>query len=110
MIPNFAVITVHEEVVDLVFEVLQLEHSEVLLLLRFNNFTKFSYTSSVVVSLEIVFLNLRLTFGETLLFLSVQQSSNLCVCNIQLLTSWSESRPVRSPTDRPVRSDVDDDD
>ena len=31
MIPNFAAITVHEEVVDLVVEVLQLERSEVLL-------------------------------------------------------------------------------
>ena len=31
MIPNFAAITVHEEVVDLVDEVLQLERNEVLL-------------------------------------------------------------------------------
>ena len=31
VIPNFAVITVHEEVVDLVVEVLQLERNEVLL-------------------------------------------------------------------------------
>ena len=31
MIPNFAAITVHEEVVDLVDGVLQLERSEVLL-------------------------------------------------------------------------------
>ena len=30
MIPNFAVITVHEEVVDLVVEVLLLERNEVL--------------------------------------------------------------------------------
>ena len=51
-------------------------------LLRFKNFTEFSYTSSVIISLEFVFLNFRLTFGENLLFLSVQQSSNLCVSNV----------------------------
>ena len=56
-------------------------------LLRFNNFTYFLYTSSVIISLEFVFLNFRLTFGEKLLFLSVQQSSNLCVSNVQLLTT-----------------------
>ena len=31
LIPNFAAVTVHEEVVDLVVEVLQLERREVLL-------------------------------------------------------------------------------
>ena len=40
-------------------------------LLRFNNFTQISNTSSVIINLEFVFLNLRLTFGEDLLFLSV---------------------------------------
>ena len=40
------------------------------------------YTSSVIISLEFVFLNLRLTFGEDLLFLSVLKSSNLCVSNV----------------------------
>ena len=43
---------------------------------------EFSYTSSVITSLEFVFLNFRLTFGENLLFLSVQQSPNLCVSNV----------------------------
>ena len=51
-------------------------------LLRFNIFTQFSYTSSVIIGLEFVFLNFRLAFGENLLFLSVQQSSNLCICNV----------------------------
>ena len=51
-------------------------------LLRFNNFTQCSYTSSVIISLKFVFLNFRLAFGEDLLFLSVQQSSNLCVSNV----------------------------
>ena len=37
-------------------------------LLRLNTFTKFSYTSSVIISLEFVFLNFRLPFGENLLF------------------------------------------
>ena len=46
------------------------------------SFLQFSYTSSVIISLEFVFLNLRLTFGEDLLFLSVQQSSNLCVFSV----------------------------
>ena len=43
---------------------------------------EFSYTSSVITSLEFVFVNFRLTFGENLLFLSVQQSPNLCVSNV----------------------------
>ena len=77
VIPN-----VHEEVVDLVVEVLLLERNKVLPLLRFNNFTQFLHTSSVNVGLEFVFLNLRLTVGEDLLFLSVQQSSHLCVSNV----------------------------
>ena len=59
----------HEEVVDLVVEVLLLELIDVL-------------PSSVIINLEFVFLNLCLTFGEDLLFLSVQQSSNLCVSNV----------------------------
>ena len=82
MIQNFAVITVHEEVVDLVVEVLLLERNEVLPLVGFNNFTQFLYTSSVIISLELVFLSLRQTFGEDLLFLSVQKSSNLCMFSV----------------------------
>ena len=93
MIPNFAVITVHEEVVDLVIEVLLLERNEVLPLLRFNNLTQFLNTSSVIIRLEFVFLNLRLTFGEDLLFLSVQKSSNLCVFSVQLLTTCHNRCP-----------------
>ena len=62
-------------------------------LLRFNNLTQFSYTSSVNISLEFVFLNLRLTFGEDLLFLSLQMSSNLCVFDVQLLTTCHNRSP-----------------
>ena len=62
-------------------------------LLRFNNFTQFLYTSSVIISREFVFLNLRLTFGEDLVFLSVQKSSNLCVSNVQLLTICHNGSP-----------------
>ena len=71
----------HEEVVDLVVEVLLLERLK-FFLLRFNNFTQFLYTSSVIICLEFVLLNLRLTFGEDFLFLSVEKSSNLCVSNV----------------------------
>ena len=62
-------------------------------LLRFNNFTHFLYISSVIICLEFVFLNLCLTFGEDLLFLSVQKNSNLCVSNVKLLTTWSNKSP-----------------
>ena len=46
MDPSFASITVHDEVVDLVDEVLLLEPDEVLLI-RLDRFTQFLYTSSV---------------------------------------------------------------
>ena len=62
-------------------------------LLRFINFTQLLYTSSVIINLEFVFLHLRLTIGENSLFLSVQQSSNLCVSNVKLLTNWSNRSP-----------------
>ena len=50
-------------------------------------------TSSVTISLEFVFLNLRLTFGEDLLFLSVQKSPNLCVPSVQLVTTCHNRSP-----------------
>ena len=40
-----------------------------------------------------MFLNLRLTFGEDLLSLSVQKSSNLCVFSVLLLTSFHNRSP-----------------
>ena len=46
-------------------------------LLRLDRFTNFLYTSSVIISLEIVFSNLRLTVSEDLIPLSVQESPNL---------------------------------
>ena len=72
-------------------------------LLRFNNFTHFLYTSSVIISLEFVSLNLRLTFGEDLLSLWVQKSSNLCVFSVQLLNT-GHNRSLRSLSSGSLRS------
>ena len=60
---------------------------------RFNSFTSFLYTSSVIIRLEFVVINLRLTVGEDLLPLSVQKSPNLCVFSFQLLTSCHNRSP-----------------
>ena len=46
-------------------------------LLRLDRFTQFLDTSSVIISLEFVFSNLRSTVSEDLLPLSVQESPNL---------------------------------
>ena len=43
-------------------------------LLRLDRFIQFLYTSSVIISLEFVFSNLRLTVSENLLSLSLQES------------------------------------
>ena len=53
-----------------------MERDEVLLL-RLDRFIQFLYTSSVIISLEFVFLDLRLTVSEDLLPLSIQESPNL---------------------------------
>ena len=63
----------HEEVVDLVDVVLPLVQDEVLL--SATRFIQFLYTSSVIIGLEFVLSNLRLTVSEFLLPLSVQESS-----------------------------------
>ena len=64
-------------------KVFLLECNEVLLVeMSFNNFTQFSYISSVIISLEVVLLNFRPTFGENLVLLFVQQCSNLCISDI----------------------------
>ena len=55
-------------------------------LLRLDCFTQFLYTSSVMISLEFVFSNLRLTVGEDLLPLSVQKSPNLFVFRVLSLS------------------------
>ena len=73
-IPIFVPIFVHEEVVDLVDGVLLLEHDEVLLAATRSFHLIFVY-SSVIISLEFVFSNLRLTVSEDLLPLSVQEES-----------------------------------
>ena len=67
--------------------------SEMKFLLRFNSFTWFLYTSSVIISLEFVFLNFRLTVGEDLLPLSVQKSPTLLVINVLLQTSFHNMSP-----------------
>ena len=76
--PNFVSITVHEEVVDLV-EVVHLygEHDKVLLFLRLDRFIQLLNTSSVIIGLEFVFLNLCLTVSENLLSLSIQKNPYL---------------------------------
>ena len=74
--PSFASITVHEEVDDLVDVVLLLDTMK-FFLLRLDRFTQFVFASSVIISLEFVLLNLRLTVSEDLLPLSVQESPNL---------------------------------
>ena len=50
--------------------------------LRLDRFIQFLYTSSVIISLEFVFSNLRLTVSENLLPLSVQESPNLFVFRV----------------------------
>ena len=45
--------------------------------LRLDRFFQFLYNSSVTISLEFVFSNLRLTISEDLLPLSLQESPNL---------------------------------
>ena len=45
--------------------------------LRLDRFIQFLYTASVIISLEFVFSNLRLTVSENLLSLSLQKSPNL---------------------------------
>ena len=68
-------------------------------------------TTSVIKSLEFVFLNLRLTFGEDSLFLSIQRA---LICTRPTFSSWPltiTSLPVSPPpTGLPVRSDTDDND
>ena len=71
--PSFASITVHEEVDDLVHVVRLLE----VLLSATRSFLQFLCTSSVIIGLEFVLSNLRLTVSEDLLPLSVQDSPNL---------------------------------
>ena len=51
-------------------------------LLRLDRFIQFLFTSSVIISLEFVFSNLRLTVSEDLLPLSVQESPNLFVFRV----------------------------
>ena len=46
-------------------------------LLRLDRFTQFLFSSPVIISLEFVFSNLRLTVSEDLLPLSVHESPNL---------------------------------
>ena len=61
--------------------------------LRLDRFAQFLFTSSVIVSLEFVSPDFRLTVGEDLLPLSVQKSPNLCVFSVQFLTSFDNKLP-----------------
>ena len=63
-------------------------------LLRLDRFTQFM-NSSVMICLEFVFLNLRLTVFEDLLPLSVQKSPNLCVFRVLSLDLFQQ-RVARS--------------
>ena len=81
----------HEEVDDLVVEVLLLERDEVLP--AEIQWFHFFYTSSVIISLEFVFLYLRLTVGEDLLPVSVQESPNLCMFKFLFLTCFNNGFP-----------------
>ena len=54
---------------------------------KFNNFTQSLYSSSVIISLEFVLSNLRLTVSEDLLPLSVQGSPNLFAFRVLSLNS-----------------------
>ena len=55
-------------------------------LLRLDRFTQFLYTSSVIISLEFVFSNLRLTVSENLFSLPVQKSPDLFVFRVVSLS------------------------
>ena len=61
-------------------------------LLRLDRFTECLYTSSVIISLEFVFSNLRLTVSEDLLPLSALESPNLFlfrVLSLNLVTFYN---------------------
>ena len=86
-------------------------------LLRFDRFTYFLYTSSVIISLEFVSPDLSVTVGEDLLPLSVQKSPSLCVFSVEFSTSFHNWLPRSikgflplSTTGCPDLSDTDDDD
>ena len=70
----------HEEVVDLVVEVLLFERDEVLASTR--SLHLILHTSLVITSLEFLYLNPRPTFGEDLLRCRSKKSSNLSVSNV----------------------------
>ena len=66
--------------------------------LQLDRFTHFLYTSSVIISKEFVFSNIRLTVGENLLHQSVQMShTNLCMFKVFVLDLFSTTgSPVQS--------------
>ena len=74
--------TVHEEVVDLVGVVRLLDEHDEFLPSATRSFHSIFVTSSVVVGLEFVSPDFRLTVDEDLLPLSVQRSPNLCVFRV----------------------------
>ena len=83
--PSFASINVHEEVDDLVDVVRLLEHDAVLLSAT-RSFHSVFVHSSVIISLDIVLSNLRLTVSEDLLPLSIQESPILFILRVKPLS------------------------
>ena len=63
-------------------------------LLRLDRLFKFLYTSSVIISLEFVFSNLRLTVSENFLPLSVQERPNLIVFRVLSLYFRNLTRDI----------------
>ena len=61
--------------------------------LRLDRFIQFLDTSSVIIGLEFVLSNLRLTVSEDLLPLSVQKSPNLCEFRVLFLTCFNNGLP-----------------
>ena len=63
--------------------------------LRLSSFTQFLSFSSVIISLELVFLNLRLTFGEDVLLLRSKVVLT-CACSTFSLLTTCHNRSPRS--------------
>ena len=84
--PSFASITIHEEVVDLVGVVRLLDEHDKFLLFWLDRFIQLLNSSSIVIGLELVFSNLRLTVSENLLSLSLQESPNLFILRVVSLS------------------------
>ena len=112
--PNFASITLYEEVVDLVDVVrLRDEHDKFLLFLRLDRFIQFLNTSSIVIGLEFVFSNLCLTVSVNFLFFV--SPGEVLICSLSKLSLWvswplETCEPSEQTTGLSVLSRLTDDD